>query len=119
MLIGGALFGNKFYEHADPFEVYSSLVAKLSIWGDRDGHLLIRSPLANLDTVVVRPGLVGVVSVLFGSTAFDSFKDSSPWVRFIQSTSINSDLLNNLGTAGLLRRHRGDLRGRHDDDGRR
>ena len=32
MLIGGALFGNTFFEHADPFEVYSSLVAKLSVW---------------------------------------------------------------------------------------
>ena len=97
MLIGGALFGNKFYEHADPFEVYSSLAAKLSVWGHRDGRLLLRSPLANLDTVVARPGLVGVVAVLFGSTAFDSFKDSSPWVKFIQSTDTSSDLLNNLG----------------------
>jgi len=35
--------------------------------------------------------------VLFGSTAFDSFKDSSPWVKFIQSTTISSGLLNNLG----------------------
>ena len=101
MLIGGALFGNKFYEHADPFEVYSSLVAKLSIWGHRDGHLVIRSPLANLDSLVPGPGLVGVVAVLFGSTAFDSFKDSSPWVRFIQSTDINPHLLNNLALLGF------------------
>lgn len=97
MLIGGALFGNKFYEHADPFEVYSSLVAKLSIWGHRDDRLLIRSPLANLDSLPAKPGLVAVVAVLFGSTAFDSFKDSSPWVQFIQSTTISPDLLNNLG----------------------
>ena len=48
---------------------------------------MVRSPLANLDTVVVRPGLVGVVAVLFGSTAFDSFKDSTPWVKFIQDSS--------------------------------
>ena len=33
MLLGGALFGNGFYERGDPFEVYSSLVAKLSVWG--------------------------------------------------------------------------------------
>jgi hypothetical protein len=97
MLIGGALFGNRFYEHADPFEVYSTLAAKLSVWGRRDGVLVIRSPLANLDTVAVRPGLLGVVAVLFGSTAFDSFKDSSPWVQFIQSTTISADLLNLLG----------------------
>ncbi len=96
MLVGGALFGNRFYEHADPFEVYSSLASKLSVWGQRDGRLLVRSPLANLDTVAAKPGLVGVVAVLFGSTAFDSFADSSPWVRFIQSSEISPALLNNL-----------------------
>ena len=85
MLIGGALFGNTFYARADPFEVYSSLVAKLSPWGRRDGVLLVRSPLANLDTVTPRPGLVAVAAVLFGSTAFDSFKDSAHWVRFVQN----------------------------------
>jgi hypothetical protein len=91
MLIGGAMFGNVFYERADPFEVYSSLVAKLSVWGRRDGVLLVRTPLANLDTVVPRTGLVAVTAVLFGSTAFDSFKDSAHWVRFIQGSDfINS-----------------------------
>jgi hypothetical protein len=96
MLIGGALFGNRFYERADPFEVYSSLVAKLSVWGHRDGRLVLRSPLANLDTVPVAPGLVGVVAVLFGSTAYDSFKEASPWVRFVQTTSIPSGLIDNV-----------------------
>jgi hypothetical protein len=96
MLIGGALFGNTFYERADPFEVYSTLVGKMSVWGSRDGRLLVRSPLANLDTVVVRPGLVAVVAVLFGSTAFDSFRESSVWVRYVQSTETSSYLLNNL-----------------------
>ncbi|HEV7875464.1 MAG TPA: hypothetical protein VGP00_02215 [Nocardioides sp.] len=96
MLLGGALFGSTFYARADPFEVYSSLVAKLSVWGRRGDQLVIRSPLANLDTVPVRPGLVGVVAVLFGSTAFDSFKDSSVWVRFIQSTELPVNALNNL-----------------------
>ena len=33
------------------------------------------------------PGLVGVVAVLFGSTAFDSFKDSNEWLQFTQSSS--------------------------------
>ena len=96
MLIGGALFGNTFYEHADPFEVYSTLVGRMSVWGSRDGRLLVRSPLANLDTVPVRPGLVAVVAVLFGSTAFDSFRESSVWVRYVQSTDTSSYLLNNL-----------------------
>lgn len=96
MLLGGALFGNTFYERADPFEVYSSLIAKLSPWGRRDGQLIVRSPLANLDSVTVRPGLVAVMAVLFGSTAYDSFRESSFWVRYIQSSETSVSLLNNL-----------------------
>ncbi|MBB3041282.1 hypothetical protein KM427_07280 [Nocardioides sp. LMS-CY] len=96
MLVGGALFGNVFYERADPFEVYSTLVSRMSPWGRRDGVLLIRSPLANLDATPVHPGLFGVVAVLFGSTAFDSFKDSTRWVKFVQGSTTSSYLLNNI-----------------------
>ncbi|GAB3031362.1 hypothetical protein GCM10011376_24570 [Nocardioides flavus (ex Wang et al. 2016)] len=88
MLVGSALFGTTFLARADPFEVYSSLVAKLSVWGRRDGRLVLRSPLANLDTVVARPGLVAVVAVLFGSTAFDSFRESTAWLGVVQEMSV-------------------------------
>ncbi|WP_367650623.1 hypothetical protein [Nocardioides sp. zg-1308] len=87
MLIGSAVWGTTFLERADPFEVYSSLVGKLSVWGHRDGRLVLRSPLANLATVVPRPGLVMVVGVLFGSTAFDSFRESTAWLQLVQSLS--------------------------------
>ena len=51
MLLGGALFGSRFYERGDPFEVYSSLVAQaVDLGPPRDGRLVVRSPLANLDT---------------------------------------------------------------------
>jgi hypothetical protein len=89
MLIGSAIWGTTFLARADPFEVYSSLVGKLSIWGRRDGVLVIRSPLANLDTVVPRAGLVAVVGVLFGSTAFDSFRESTPWLKLVQSLDVS------------------------------
>ena len=89
MLVGSAIWGTTFLARADPFEVYSSLVAKLSIWGHREGALVIRSPLANLDTVVPRPGLVAVVGILFGSTAFDSFRESSAWLGVVQSLSMS------------------------------
>jgi hypothetical protein len=106
MLIGGALFGNTFFQYADPFEVYSSLMGKLSVWAvdrgdDGSRRLLLRSPLANLSTVEPRYGLVAVVSVLFGSTAFDSFRDSTPWVKFTQNAGISTYLLNNLGLVGF------------------
>ena len=105
MLIGGALFGNTFYERADPFEVYSTLVAKLSIWGVREGQLVVRTPLSNLDSVEVRPGLVAVVAVLFGSTGYDSFRESTYWLKFIQNneTITTTPWLGEwIGTFGLL-----------------
>lgn len=95
MLVGGALFGSGFFERADPFEVFSSLVAKVSPWSVRDGHLIVRSPLANLDSVDVRLGLVAVVAILFGSTGYDSFRESSRWVQFVQGSSISENVLNN------------------------
>lgn len=96
MLIGGAVYGSRFYERADPFEVYSTLVAKLSVWShDETGRLVLRSPLANLATVPARPGLVAVVAVLFGSTAFDSFRESSYWIRTIQDAEVTGFTLNN------------------------
>lgn len=88
LLLGSALFGGRWFERADPFEVYSTLVGHLSVFGRRDGRLVLRSPLANLDTVPPERGLVAVVAVLFGSTAFDSFRDANYWLRFTQSTTL-------------------------------
>ncbi|MDO9458239.1 hypothetical protein [Nocardioides sp.] len=96
MLVGGALFGSTFYERADPFEVYSSLVGKASIWARRDGRLLVRSPLANLASIEPVAGLLGVAGVLFGSTGFDSFGESPPYVKFLQGTDVSGYLLNNI-----------------------
>lgn len=96
MLLGGALFGSSFYERGDPFEVYSSLCARLSVWGRRDGVLVVRSPLANLDILPPAPGLVAVVGVLLGSTAFDSFRESLAWIRFLQGSGSSAQLLNTL-----------------------
>lgn len=108
MLVGGALFGHRFYAYGDPFEVFSTLISKVSVWGrrhaagdDGPGLLVVRTPLANLDTVAPGPGLVAVMGVLFGSTAFDSFKDSARWVTFVQQASVNADLLNNLALLGF------------------
>jgi hypothetical protein len=93
-IVGAAVFGSEWLEKADPFEVYSTLVGHLSVFGrTADGTLVLRSPLGNLDGVPPWPGLVGVVSVLFGSTAFDSFKDSNEWLRFTQSVSMSSTVL--------------------------
>jgi hypothetical protein len=96
MLLGGALFGDRFFAHADPFEVYSSLAAKLSLWGRRDGRLLIRSPLANLDTVAAKPGPGGCRGGPLRQHRVRLVQDSAPWVQFVQGSSIDSFVLNNL-----------------------
>jgi hypothetical protein len=83
LLVGGAIFGARWFASADPFEAYSTLLSHLSPWGrTADGTLVVRSPLRNLDGTPAVPGLVAVVSVLVGSTAWDSFQDSLAWQRF-------------------------------------
>jgi hypothetical protein len=100
MLVGSAVYGTRWFERADPFEVYSSLAARMSIWGRRtDGRLVVRNPLENLDSLPVTAGLVAVVAVLFGSTAFDTFKDTLTWTDYVQEHEFNRIVA---GTTGLL-----------------
>lgn len=99
MVIGGLVFGTAWFEHADPFEVYSSWVARVSIWGRRDdGTVVFRSPLGNLAARTAGSGDLAVVAVLLGSTAFDSFRSSLRWVRYAQTSGLDVVWLN----TGLL-----------------
>ncbi|MFI5426949.1 hypothetical protein [Aeromicrobium sp. UC242_57] len=77
MLAGGVAFGPRWFDRADPFDVYSAIVARMSPTV-RDGRLS-RNPLRGLTTLPVAPGLVAVLAVLLGSTAYDSFSASSFW----------------------------------------
>ncbi|SDS26804.1 hypothetical protein SAMN04488570_1500 [Nocardioides scoriae] len=89
MVVGALVFGDTWLSRADPFEVWSDLLAHLSPWGRDDaGRLVVRSPLSNLATVVPRPGLLAVVAVLFGSTAFDSYKDTLFWQRLVADSGL-------------------------------
>ncbi len=86
MLVGSTVFGDRFLTYADPFEAWFGLVAKLSPWGRREdaggrSRVVLRNPLVRLDTVPPAPGLVALVSVLLGSTAYDSFSRATFWVR--------------------------------------
>ena len=102
MLVGSALFGDTWFKRADPFEVYSTLIGRLCPIGRRgDGRLVLRSPLANLDGVEVAPGLVAVMAVLLGSTAFDSYKDKISWVDFVGRQSLPPEVVNTLGLLGF------------------
>ena len=102
LMVGAAVYGDRWFSYADPFEVYASLVARLSPWGRRsDGALVRRNPLENLDSTPSAAGLVGVVAVLLGSTAFDSFRGSSRWLRFSQQHADAAMLLNTAALVGF------------------
>ena len=86
MLVGATLYGDRFLARADPFEVWFGLVARLSPWArvaDAEGRsrVAVRNPLMNLAGVRPEPGLVALVAVLLGSTAYDSFSRSVWWIQ--------------------------------------
>jgi len=98
-LLGALLFGSGWFARADPFEVYSTLAARLSPLGRRDdGRLVLRNPFDGLDATPVVPGLAAVVIVLLGSTAFDSLSSAPQWISLTQGSG--SKLL--WDTGGLL-----------------
>lgn len=113
-LVGSAVFGSRWFENAEPFEVYFSLIVRLSPWGRRradadtdassaDARLVVRNPLNNLDGVPVRPGLVAVLAVLLGSTAFDSFSSSNYWLaRTAQPSAFDPVLRDTLVLVALI-----------------
>jgi len=93
-------YGQRWYERGDSFEVYSSLVGRLSPLGRRsDGRLVVRNPLDGLASVAVAPGLVAVVCVLLGSTAFDGVTRTQLWSNLTRGTVGFENIV--LGTLGL------------------
>jgi hypothetical protein len=102
VLVGASLFGDRWIAAADPFEVFSTLVGRLSVLGRRgDGVLVVRSPLCNLDGTPEQAGLTATVGVLVGSTAWDSFQDSLTWQRFALRVDVPTVLLDTVGLVGL------------------
>ncbi|WP_329484739.1 hypothetical protein OG558_19230 [Kribbella sp. NBC_01510] len=99
-LFGAILFGDRWFSTGDPFEVYATLMSRLSPWGRRtDGALVVRRPLENLDGLKPLPGLVGMVSALLGSTAYDGFSNSTAWIGWAQNQDVSMTWL---GTAALI-----------------
>ncbi|MEU8542873.1 hypothetical protein AB0C52_23300 [Streptomyces sp. NPDC048717] len=97
-LLGAARYGPAWFDHADPFEAYSSLLARLSPLGRRaDGRLVVRSPFDSLDATPPTPGLVATVSVLLGSTAYDGFSDSPRWITTLQTSPLGRTATATLG----------------------
>ncbi|WP_129664194.1 hypothetical protein, partial [Phytoactinopolyspora endophytica] len=102
-LLGALTFGSGWFDRADAFEAYSALIGRLAPLGRRDdGRLVLRNPLDGLDGVRLEPGLVAVVAVLLGSTAYDSFSNAPVWVQAMQTSSLSPTVLGALGFSGAI-----------------
>ncbi len=102
-LLGAARHGDRWFAHADPFEVYSSLLARLSPLGRRaDGRLVLRSPFHGLDATPQTPGLVATVCVLLGSTAYDGLSDNPRWITALQTSPLGPTPTATLGLLAVV-----------------
>ncbi|MGB3354825.1 MAG: hypothetical protein WBB00_18900 [Mycobacterium sp.] len=102
-LAGTLWFGTRWSARADPFEVYSMAASRLSpLRRNPDGRVAIGNPFDHLLSLPVRPGTVAVLSVLLGSTAFDSFSAMPQWREFVDSTTSSTLTATLLRTGGLL-----------------
>jgi hypothetical protein len=90
VLLGGAwLCGQRWLSRVDPFGVYSMAVSQLSPFRRSltTGDIVIGSPFDHLPSLPVRPGVVAMLAVLLGSTAFDSYSSSPTWRNFADRLS--------------------------------
>ena len=99
LVIGAVIFGQRWIAAADPFETYASAVAQVSPWRHSDGEVKLVNPLAGLNAWTPPVGAAAVVSVLLGNTAFDSFANTSWWIRTVQNSALSPTLW---ATFGLL-----------------
>ncbi|MGY1814422.1 hypothetical protein [Blastococcus sp. SYSU D00820] len=94
----GLWFGEEWFAAGDGFEVYSTLLGRLSAVGRRDdGRVVLRAPWDNAMTTPAVPGLAAMVMVLLGSTAFDGLSRTAWWQA---GPGAADDVVS--GTAGLL-----------------
>ncbi|MBV9513815.1 MAG: hypothetical protein JO280_07225 [Mycobacteriaceae bacterium] len=105
LLAGAFVCGDLWLARADPFDVYSAVVSRLSPFR-RDlttGAIVVGNPLDHLPSLPVRPGVVAVVSVLFGSTAFDSFSASPDWRSFADRLARTAHAVSAVTASSVLR----------------
>ncbi|MUL83145.1 MULTISPECIES: hypothetical protein [unclassified Mycolicibacterium] len=99
---GALCCGQRWLESADPFEVYSTVVSRLSPLRRHGGRIVLGNPFDHLPSLPVRPGLVALLAVLLGSTAFDSFSAMPQWRNFVDAHSGSALGASLIRTAGLL-----------------
>ena len=115
MLCGAWTFGSRWFARADPFEVYSMAVSRLSPFrrNPATGAIVVGSPLdlpplhraraAAPAIAAGAPGVVAVLSVLFGSTVFDSYAASPSWRSFADRLSASAEAVPAHVSSSVLR----------------
>jgi hypothetical protein len=79
-LMASLWYGEGWFGRGDGFEVYSTLLGRLSPFGRRnDGALVLRNPLDGAAGLANDRALAAVVVVLVGSTAFDGLTRTNWW----------------------------------------
>jgi hypothetical protein len=97
------VFGSRWFDRGDAFEVWSGLFGRLSVLGRRaDGRVVVRSPLAGLDALPPATGLSACVAVMLGTTAYDGASNAPAWFTFVQSSPLPETLLKTLGLLAVV-----------------
>jgi len=99
LVLGAIMFGQRWIGAADPFEAYASTLAQMSIFRRVGDQIRLVNPLAGLNAWHPPPGSTAVVAALLGSTAFDSFTNTTSWIQNVQNSAVPSTVW---GTGGLL-----------------
>lgn len=129
LVVGVLVFGRAWVRAADPLSAYADLVARLSPWQRIDGVVHLVNPMRHLATEPPAVGTVGLVSVLLGSTAMDSWTGGSSFVRWLQASGapaiptlvgilalcVGIVAVTLTGAIALMRRHCEDVRSLVDD----
>ena len=100
----GVVYGQRWFARGELFEAYGDLVGRLAPVGRRasDRRLVLRNPLDGLATLRDEPGLVALVTVLLGSTAYDSASGLPSWVDLTQGSTVTAVLGGTLGLLGSV-----------------
>ncbi len=105
LLVGALACGQRWLARVDPFGVYSMAVSRLSPFRRNalTGQIVIGNPLDHLPSLPVRPGVVAMLAVLLGSTAFDSYSASPTWRTFADRVSRTAHAVPTVVSSSVLR----------------
>ena len=102
-ILGAGLFGRAWFDRADPFEAWSSLLGALAPLGRRDDRRwVLRTPLHGINELRGERGLIATVAVMLGGTAYDGFSANLSWATFVQTSAVPAWMLKTATMLGFF-----------------